>query len=110
MLAHVLSAQTNVRLQNRFGNKTKRRKRRTNDNVDFLDCGKLALQVLGEIDSLGHRLVHFPIAGDDEFAFLVHESFSTYLSERAATPGSSWPSRNSRLAPPPVLMKVTRLP
>src|ERR1051326_5153634 len=39
-----------------------------------------------------------------------NQIFHWPLSVNAATPGSSLPSRNSRLAPPPVLMKVTCLP
>src|SRR2546430_16041313 len=37
--------------------------------------------------------VHFPVGGEQQ---------SSHASSRAATPGSGFPSRNSRAAPPPV--------
>src|SRR5262245_11687004 len=46
----------------------------------------------------GPRLKHFPVASDDRSS----HGFIGYLFVNASTPGSFWPDRNSRDAPPPV--------
>src|SRR5699024_3799556 len=45
--------------------------------------------------------VHFPVSGNN-LVFHIH----SFLSSRQATPGKVLPSKNSRLAPPPLLTCV----
>src|SRR3990172_1829148 len=54
-----------------------------------------------EAQRLRGRLVHLPVPGNERAA-------RHHRSARTATPGRSRPSRNSREAPPPVLMWVIR--
>ena len=66
-------------------------------------CAEVAVE--GSTRSwLRHGFVHLPVAGDDQFTFFVHAE--NYLSD-SADAGEFLAFRNSRLAPPPVLMKVT---
>src|SRR5262249_44736635 len=63
----------------------------------------------GELHTLGHRGVHLPVARHKRGAAHVGARGSgaqPSRSRRTATPGSRRPSRNSRVAPPPVLTWV----
>src|SRR5438309_964542 len=113
MLADVLRAEADVRVEHGFGNLRQRSEGGADYNVHLLDVSEGAFQIADQVEGFGDGFVHLPIPGDDYFAFLIHAARSKgegsgYLSVRAATPGRTAPSRNSRLAPPPVLMKVTR--
>src|SRR5690606_24174975 len=57
-------------------------------------------EVAEELRRLVRRLVHLPVAGEHGPADAV--AHAAPASSRAATPGSTRPSRNSRDAPPPV--------
>jgi hypothetical protein len=59
-------------------------------------------QRAGQLQPLGNRRVHLPVAGDQRGG--TAQAHSATFSSRAATPGSSLPSRYSRVAPPPVEM------
>src|SRR5262245_1787232 len=139
VLVHVLRAETDVAIKYLLGHLAQGRKRRAHDNIHFLHVGQFALQPAHQVKRLGHGFVHLPVAGDDELAFLIHDGkqpntpkraklpndagpaiqrfgylracvFGLHLSVNAATPGNTAPSRDSKLAPPPVLMNVTLSP
>ena len=84
--------------------------RRQHRDLDSLKI--LLVQPEGELLHEGDCLkvvdVHLPVASHQRLA-LGHSfssvlSMSVFAAVRTANPGSSLPSRNSRLAPPPVLM------
>ena len=134
VFAHVLRAQPDVGIVNDgLGHRFQRRERRAHHDVHLLDVGQFQFQVADQGQRLGHRFVHLPVARNDQFSFFIHilnhprprssvlESSITRttsddeveiftLSVSAATPGRTAPSRNSRLAPPPVLINVTLSP
>ena len=64
------------------------------------------LELVYEFLCLGGGHVHLPVACDNGLTHSIYLRFLSkilyYLSSRAATPGRVLPSRNSRLAPPPV--------
>ena len=103
--AHVLRAHLDEAVGQRVADGFQRGEWRANHHVHIRLCAHRLVQGADQFRGFSHGFVHLPVAGDDQFAFFVHAK--NYLSERAATPGSSLPSRNSRLAPPPVLMNVT---
>ena len=74
VLAHVLRSQSDIRIEDRPRDVAQRGKRWTDDDVHFLDVSQLPLQTLHQVQRLGNRLVHFPVAGDDQFARFVHGS------------------------------------
>src|ERR1035437_499268 len=121
VLAHVLRAQPDVGIDDRFRNLAQRGERRAEDDVHLFHVGQLDLEAAHQFERLRDRLVHLPITSNNQFPFFIHKmvilapsllcAFALiHFSLNAATPGRTWPSRNSRLAPPPVLMKVTLSP
>ena len=69
----------------------------------YLDCFEILLveperQLLDQCDGFKVIQVHLPVASHQRLA-VGHAR-----SSKTASPGSSLPSRNSKLAPPPVLM------
>src|SRR5256885_15847216 len=101
---HVLCSEANIGIKNCTRDLGKSGEGRADDHVHLFDVGQFQLEAVHQVERFGHRLIHLPVSGNDQFAVFVH--FQD-LSLSAATPGSSLPSRNSRLAPPPVLIKVT---
>ena len=73
MLAHVLRAEADVRVEDRLGNFAQRREGRADDDVHFL--ARWPVQFSSprtKVQRLGHGFVHLPVAGDDQFSFFVH--------------------------------------
>src|SRR5258705_2671641 len=87
-----------------------RRKRGRDNDLPVGDVLDEEAQLLHEHDRFLDGLVHLPIACDkwDSHTVTVRLKPDTYLSVKAATPGSVRPPRNSSEAPPPVEMCVTR--
>src|SRR5699024_180149 len=108
VLGHVLRAVGYAAVAHGAGHGGDDRERDAEDRLAGLVLGHGRAQLFHEGLGVGGQLVHFPVPGDDRLAvFPVHAERSLdYLSSRQATPGSSRPSRNSREAPPPVLMWV----
>src|SRR6266702_5191724 len=97
---HVLRADLDVlRFAERFRYLCDRREGRNDHDFDIGDIAQIKKQRLDKPRRLRLSHVHLPIGSDD---FLAHY----YLSVSAATPGSSLPSSNSSVAPPPVEVKV----
>ena len=72
VLAHVLGAQPDVGIEDRFGNLAQRREGRADDDVHLFDVGQLDLQAAHQVQRLGHGLVHLPVAGNNQFPFFIH--------------------------------------
>src|SRR3954468_23134451 len=56
VLAHVLRAQSDIRIENGLRDVRQRSERRADDDVNFLDRGKLALKAGHKVERLGDRL------------------------------------------------------
>ena len=72
MFAHVLSSETDIEIQYRFGNFEQGGEWRTNHNVHLFHIGQLNLQTAHEVQALGHGLIHLPIARNYQFSFFIH--------------------------------------
>src|ERR1019366_7839505 len=92
----------------RPGHSLERRERRADHDVDARLRPQREDNVAGEGHRVGRCLVHLPVAGDELLAdHGVGVSDGTLQDSRNATPGRTFPSRYSRLAPPPVEQCVT---
>src|SRR5690606_8354792 len=101
----VLGAQLDPGAFDHLGHRVERGKRGAEHHLHPLELiAHQDLQLLGQADGLRDRLVHLPVAGNDGFShhYTSLAGAPPSRSRSAATPGSSFPSRNSRLAPPPV--------
>src|SRR5438309_1119220 len=79
--------------------------RRQHRNVHSLDAVAGVGDGARQSDTLLHRGVHLPVARHQRKARRSHaHDRAASRSRSAATPGSVLPSRNSMVAPPPVLM------
>src|SRR5713101_5637958 len=97
---HILSANGDVRAPRALDSGGDRRVRRRDDDVATLRARGQRHKRGEERASVGLRLEHLPVAGNDATSF----RWTHYLSVSASTPGSLRPPRNSREAPPPVEM------
>src|ERR1700737_214241 len=72
------------------------RERRQHGHLDRVQTRQRREYLLDQRQRLGHGLVHLPVPGDQG------DAAHTATSSSALMPGRSLPSRNSRVAPPPV--------
>src|SRR5262249_31113644 len=100
---HVLRAEIDVRAGDGIAHGLERRERGANHDIDVLAVGEVALDLRRERLRFRERLVHLPVGSDNLLSHGENRG-SRFLLDNAAPPGSSLPSRNSRLAPPRVLM------
>ena len=96
VLAHVLRAQADGAVEHGLGNLAQGGEGRADDDIDLGEVGQFEFQPLDQGQRLGHRLVHLPIAGDNEFAFFVHEingiDFDAAIIWRRAPPRREGPA------------------
>src|SRR5579875_3580038 len=97
---HRLRSEGQLRIsREQFRDGRQSRERRSNRDVDLgMLPRRVGEQRAHELARLRDRLVHLPVSGDQDAA---------HAASSAATPGSVLPSRNSSVAPPPVLTCVT---
>src|SRR5579863_957340 len=86
------------------------REGRKHRNLDTGDARNSGTHRLCQRKSLVHGRVHLPVPGDHRqwrptVLWLLGQRRATSRSRSAATPGRALPSRNSMVAPPPVLIK-----
>src|SRR5690606_31532509 len=103
----VLGSQLDARTLDHFCDRIQGGKRRTKDHFDPFDLiSDEHFDLFREPDGFACRLVHLPVACNDRFPREISPflcvAHASPASMSAATPGSSLPSKNSRLAPPPV--------
>jgi len=73
VLTHVLGAQTDVGIVNDgFGHRFQGSERRAHHDVHLTDVGQFQFQVAHQGKRFGHRFIHLPVAGDDQFSFFIH--------------------------------------
>src|SRR5579885_1291809 len=103
---HILSAQLHAaeemavqHLAHRLERDSRRAKNREQIGIAVHQHPQFRDMLIGELRSLAGAIVHLPIASDNCIAYRYSHQ---RLSSKAATPGRTRPSRNSREAPPPV--------
>src|SRR5262249_26590661 len=105
----VLRRDAHVRSREPVRDGAKGREDRRDDDLAVRDVVDVAGERASRYDRLGDRLVHLPVTGDDRFSHGQGSGIGDpYLAVSAATPGNTWPERNSSEAPPPVEMCVIR--
>ena len=104
---HVFSAYLNVASLCSLNNRKNVDGRNAEHYVHFLVVYQ-RFQCVYQFHSLAGSHIHLPVSSNNFLS--CHDSLPLYLSFAAATPGSSFPSRNSRDAPPPVEICVILSP
>ena len=94
VLAHILRTEAEVGIENGFGHLAQHGEGRTDHNVHLFDASQLEFEVAHKVQRLRHRLVHLPVACNDQFPFFVHGITCLTMRPRLAelgppkTPGS----------------------
>src|SRR5262249_51377703 len=98
----ILCAQSAVGTAQGRADSAQCRKRGDNSHVAMRDVFDQRNQGLYGGHRFSHRLIHFPISGNQWSTH--HKPHDLFV--KASTPGSDLPARNSSEAPPPVEMCV----
>ena len=73
IFAHVLRAEADVGIvDDGLGHRFQGGEGRAHHDVHLADVGQFQFQVAHQSERFGHRLVHLPVAGNDQFSFFIH--------------------------------------